>query len=55
MQADEGDEGGANPVEVRAAVRDIMQASADVYERMSVNVHLTERGIEVGSRITLAD
>jgi len=55
MQADEGDEGEANPVEVRTAVRDIMQASAEVYERMSVNVHLTERGIEVGSRITLAD
>ena len=43
------------PEEMRAALRDAMISSGALYERMLVNVHLTERGIEVGSRITLTD
>ncbi|MCG8369326.1 MAG: hypothetical protein MJA32_02300, partial [Proteobacteria bacterium] len=41
--------------ELRLAVRDTMVSSGEIYERMSADVHLTERGIEVGSRMTLAD
>lgn len=43
------------PPEVRAAVQDIMVSSADLYERMSVNVLLTGRGIQVDSRVTLTE
>ena len=43
------------PPEVRSAVQDIMVSSADLYERMSVNVLLTKRGIEIDSRVTLSD
>ena len=43
------------PEELRSAIRDIMLSSADLYERMAVDVHFTERGIEIGSRMSLAD
>ena len=43
------------PPQVRSAVQDIMVSSADLYERMSVNVLLTDRGIEIDSRVTLSD
>ena len=41
--------------EMREALRDAMVSSGEIYERMSVNVHFTERGVEVGSRIMLAN
>ena len=53
MRAEEGDEEAASP-EVRAAVRDLVEASGKIYDRLSMNVYLTERGMEIGSRITLA-
>ncbi len=53
MEAEEGDEPMSD--EMRAAIRDAMVSSGDIYERMTINVHLTERGIEVGSRLVLAD
>lgn len=43
------------PEEMRIALRDAMVSSGALYERMLVNVHLTERGIEFGSRITLTN
>ena len=43
------------PPEVRNAVEDIMVSSSELYERMSVNVLLTRRGIEIESRVTLAE
>jgi hypothetical protein len=55
MQQEESEESEPMPPEMRNAIRDIMVSSGDIYERMSVNVHLTERGIEVGSRITLGN
>ena len=56
MQADETEEGEEPmPEEVKKAVRDIMTASGSVYERMSTNVLLTKRGIEVESSIKLVD
>jgi hypothetical protein len=50
----DGDEAPMPPA-VRAAVQDIMVSSADLYERVSVNVLLTRRGIEIDSRVTLAE
>lgn len=52
-EADEGEE--PMPEELRSAIRDIMVSSRDLYERMVVNVHFTERGIEISSRMALAD
>ena len=53
VQAEEGKQ----PVsdEVRAAVRDIMLSSGKLYERMAINVHFTERGVEIDSQVALAD
>lgn len=50
---EEGDE--PLPHNMRTALRDAMVSSGAIYERMSMNVHLTEKGIEVGSRLALAD
>ena len=52
-EADEGEE--PMPEELRSAIRDIMVSSRELYERMVVNVHFTERGIEISSRMALAD
>jgi hypothetical protein len=55
MQADESEEGEPTPIEVREAMRDVMLSSGSVYDRMSTLVNLTSRGIEVTTRMTLAD
>ncbi len=55
MAAEEDEAGEELPVEMRAAMRDIMVSSGSLYERMLMNVHLTERGIEFDTRVTLAD
>ncbi len=55
MQAEETDEGEPLPEEFRETMRDIVKSSASVYERMLMNVHLTKRGIEIDSRVTLVD
>jgi hypothetical protein len=55
MQQGETEDGEPMPPEMRNAIRDIMVSSGDIYERITVNVHLTERGIEIGSRITLSN
>ena len=52
-EPEEGEE--PMPEEMRVALRDAMVASGEVYERLVVNVHLTERGIELGSRMTLTN
>ncbi|MEJ2275920.1 MAG: hypothetical protein P8Y01_15340 [Woeseiaceae bacterium] len=54
MRAEEGGEEEPMSDEMRAAVRDLVQASGKIYDRVSMNVHLTGRGIELGSRVTLA-
>lgn len=43
------------PEEVRSAVRDIMVSSAELYDRMAINVHFTGRGIEISTHVTLTD
>ena len=55
MQEDETEEGEKVPLAMRTAIRDVMVSSGDVYERIAIDVHLTDRGIEVGSRMTLAN
>ena len=55
MEEDESDEGEQVPLAMRTALRDAMISSGDIYERMAVNVLLTKRGIELDSRMTLAD
>ena len=56
MMAQEQDEEGEEvPLAMRTAMRDIMVSTGSVYERMLMNVHLTERGIEFDTRMTLAD
>jgi hypothetical protein len=55
MKADEGEEGEPVPKAMRTAMRDAMVSSGELYERMTFNVHLTQRGIEVSSRLKLAD
>jgi hypothetical protein len=52
-EPDEGEE--PMPEELRLAIRDIMLSSGELYERMAVDVHFTERGVEISSRMTLAD
>lgn len=55
MADDESEEGEEMPLAMRTAIRDAMVSSGEMYERMAVNVHLTERGVEIDSRMTLAD
>lgn len=55
MQAEESDEAEPMPEEVKQAVRDIMTASGSVYERMTMNVRLTEKGVELDTSVKLAD
>lgn len=55
MQEDETEEDEQIPLAMRTAIRDAMVSSGEMYERMAVNVHLTKRGVEIDSRMTLAD
>jgi hypothetical protein len=43
------------PPALRAAIRDAVVSSGEMYERMALNVHFTDRGIEVNSRMTLVE
>ncbi len=53
MRAEPAEDEEPMSVEMRAAVRDLVQASGNVYDRLTMNVHLTERGVEIGSRVSL--
>ena len=55
MQEHESKDGESEPLAVRTAMRDVMISSGDLYERVSINVHLTKRGVEIDSRMTLSD
>jgi hypothetical protein len=55
MQESESEDGESEPLALRTAMRDVMVSSGELYERVSVNVHLTERGVEIGSRMTLSN
>lgn len=43
------------PEELRTAIRDIFRSSSELYERVAINVHFTTRGIEISSRMALAE
>lgn len=49
------DDGEPLPPVIREALRDVMVLSGSIYERMSVDVQLTERGIEIGGLMQLGD
>lgn len=53
MEGDDDEEGEPTPEAMKIAISDIMTASGELYERMAINVHLTERGVEVSSKLTL--
>ncbi len=55
MEGSDSEEGEEVPVALRAAIRDAVVSSGEMYDRMAFNVHFTDRGIEVNSRMTLAD
>jgi len=55
MEGDDSEEGEEVPMALRAAIRDAMVSSGEMYERMAFNVHFTDRGVEVNTRLTLAD
>ena len=55
MSDAESEEGEQMPLAMRTAIRDAMVSSGEMYKRMAVNVHLTKRGVEIDSRMTLAD
>jgi hypothetical protein len=43
------------PEEIRSAMHDIMVLSGNMYERMSIDVRFTERGIEIGTLMKLGE
>ena len=55
MQDNAAEDGESEPLALRTAMRDVMVSSGELYERVSVDVHLTERGVEIGSRMTISD
>lgn len=55
MQEDASEDGEPQPLAIRTALRDVMISSGELYERVSFNVHLTERGVEIDSRMTFSD
>jgi hypothetical protein len=54
MAARANDENPAPP-EVQEAMRDILAVMEETFERMYFNVNFTEQGIEMSSKVTLAD
>jgi hypothetical protein len=49
------EEGEQMPEAIRSAMRDIMVLSGSMYDRMSVDVRFTERGIEISGLMKLSD
>jgi len=55
IAAAEQDDEDAPPPEIQAAVNDMMGVISKLYDRMTVDVDLTERGIELRSSVILKD
>jgi len=49
------DEEDQMPKAIRGAVHDVMFPSGSMYERMSVDVQFTARGVEINSVMKLSD
>ena len=56
MESMQGEDG-VSPMspEAREAVRDAMIAVGDIYDRFAIDVMFTENGVEIRSKVTLAD
>lgn len=55
MQAEKDEEGEDVSLAMRNAMRDLMVSSGGIYDRMSGTLRFTNRGMEIDSRMTLAD
>jgi hypothetical protein len=55
MVAGGEDQENAPSADMQAAMKEVLDAVADLYDRMSVEVMLTERGVELESSVTLKD
>jgi hypothetical protein len=55
MSVADSDDEDVPTAEMQAAMQEVMEAIADVYDRMSVDVSFTKRGIELDSSVTLQD
>jgi hypothetical protein len=54
-QEPEGDDAEKMPKAIRDAMRDVMVLSGSLYERMSVEIQFTARGVEINSTMKLSD
>jgi len=54
-EAPSGEAENATPQAVRDAIREVMLLSGSLYERMSVDVQFTKRGIEINGHMKLSD
>jgi hypothetical protein len=50
-----GESGNALQDAIQVAMRDVILLSGSMYDRMSVDVQLTERGIEIGAIMDLSE
>ena len=56
MAMEKPDESGREvPQAMRDAMSDIMRLSGSMYERMTVDIRFTDRGVEIGGRMLLSD
>lgn len=55
MMLAEQDDENSMPPEMQAAMNDVMQAAGSLYDRMSADFRLTERGIEMDTTVTFQD
>jgi len=55
IAAGDSDSEDAPSPEMQGAMHEVMQAVADVYDRMSVDLRFTSRGVEIESSVTLKD
>jgi len=55
LQEREGDDAEKMPKAIRDAMRDVMILSGSLYERMSVEIQFTARGVEINSTMKLSD
>ncbi len=55
LEMEAPEDGKEMPLEVRESMRDMLHVVGDIYERMLMDTHFTERGIEVDAHITLGE
>ena len=55
MAMEQSDDENAPSPEMAAAVQEVMESIAEVYDRMTIDIHFTDRGVEMLSNVTLQD